>query len=128
MDSGVAALRAMEREDLVRQLNLPKLAAYCIAANKGVTRPVLRDLFMGMRIMRQNPVIGGVNFTWNLLILMTGSGLRFARRIWNCVLIIMGIRVVPGIHRLANMVEASHALSRHIKENGCSFSDCLRHK
>src|SRR5436190_7172163 len=41
VDSGIAALRAMERDDLVEQLNLAKLPAYSIAANRGVVRPVL---------------------------------------------------------------------------------------
>jgi len=126
VDSSIAALRAMGREDLVRQLNLPKLAAYCIGANQGVVRPVLRDLFRGMRIMRKNIVIGTIQFVWSLLLLITGSGVKFARRIGNRFLIIIGIKVVRRIDGLENMVEASHALSSYLKENGYSFSNCVR--
>jgi len=121
VDSGVAALRAMGREDLVRQLNLPKLAAYCVGANRGVTRPVLRDLFTGMRIVRKNPAIGAIHFAWSLL---TGPGAKFARRVWNRFLMIIGTRGIYRIDGLANMVEASHALTRYLKENGQSFADC----
>jgi glycosyltransferase involved in cell wall biosynthesis len=127
-DSGVAALRAMGRNDLVQELNLPKLAAYCIGANRGVARPVLRDLFMGLRIMRKNLVIGAIQFAWSLLLLIMGSGVKFARRVWNRFLIIIGMKVVRKIDGLENMVEASHALTRYLKENGCSFSDCVRHE
>jgi hypothetical protein len=118
----------MGREDLVRQLNLPKLAAHCIAANQGVVRPVLRGLFMGMRIMRRNPAIVALQFVWNLLLLITGSGVKFARRICKRFLITIRMKDVRGIDGLSNMVEASHALSRHLKENGFSFSDCVRNQ
>jgi glycosyltransferase involved in cell wall biosynthesis len=66
-DSGVAALRAMGRDDLVRQLNLPKLAAYCIGGNRGVTKPVLRDMFKGLRRMGKSTAIGAIQFIWSLL-------------------------------------------------------------
>ena len=123
VDSGVAALRAMGRADLVLLLNLPKLAAYCVAANRGVLRPVLRDLFMGLRITRKNPAIGAVAFGWSLL---TGPGTKFAGRAWRRVLMIFARRTEDRINGLVNMVEASHALTRYLKENGRSFADCAR--
>jgi len=122
VDSGIAALRAMGRNDLVQELNLPKLAAYCIGANRGVTGPVLRDLFMGLRIIGKNPAIGVIQFPWSLL---TGPGVKFARRAWNRFLMIIGMRAIYRIDGLENMVEVSHALTRYLKENGHSFSDCV---
>lgn len=121
VDSAVAALRAMDRADLVRQLNLPKLAAYCIGSNRGVVRPVLRDLLTGMRITRKNPAIGAIHFAWCLL---SGAAVKFARRIFNRLLTIVGIRSVYSIDGVANMVEVSHALTRYLKENGRRFADC----
>jgi glycosyltransferase involved in cell wall biosynthesis len=121
VDSGVAALRAMGRDDLVQELNLPKLAAYCIGANRGITGPVLRDLFAGMRIVRRNPAIGAIHFAWSLL---TGPSAKFAGRVWNRFLMIIGTRGVYRIDGLVNMVEASHALTRYLKENGRSFARC----
>ena len=128
VDSSIAALRAMGRDDLVRQINLSKLAASCIDSNRGITRPVLRGLFMGLRVMGRNPVIGVIQLIWHLLILKTASRLKFARRIWNRILIIMGMKVVRGIHGLPNMIEASHALSGYLKANGYRFSDCVSRK
>ena len=124
-DSGVAALRAMGRDDLVRQLNLHKLAAYCIGGNRGVTGPVLRDMFRGLRRMGKSPAIGAIQFLWNFL---THPRLKFPRRVWNRFLMIIGMRVVRRIDGLENMVEASRALTRYLKENGYSFSDCVRHE
>lgn len=126
VDSSIAALRAMGRDDLVWQLNLPKLAAYCIGANRGVTWPVLRDLFAGMRIMRKNLAIGAIQFAWRLLVLITGAGVKLARRIWTRLLIIAGLKVIRRIDGVENMVEASHALTRYLKENGYSFASCVR--
>jgi hypothetical protein len=121
-DSGIAALRAMGRDDLVQEINLPKLAAYCIMANRGVTGVVLRDLFKGRRITGKNPVIGAIQFTWALL---SDYSVKFVRRVWNRILMIVGKRVVHSIDGVENMVEASHALTRYLKENARCFSRCL---
>jgi len=125
VDSAVAALRAMGRDDLVQALNLPKLAAYCIGANRGVRWPVLRDLFMGLRIMRKNPAIGAIQFAWSFL---SGPGMLLVRRAWNRFKIICGMKFIHIIYGLDNMVEATHALTCHLKENEHSFSDCVRHR
>lgn len=125
IDSGIAALRAMGRNDLVQELNLPKLAAYCIGANRGVTGSVLRDLFMGLRIMGKNQPIGAIQFAWSLI---TGPGVKFARRAWNRFLMIIGMRAIYKIDGLENMVEVSHALTRYLKENGHSISDIVRRR
>ena len=122
-DSAVAALRAMGRDDVVRQLNLPKLAAFCIGANRGVAGPVLRDMFMGLKIMGENRAVGAIRFAWSLV---TGPGVKFAQRAWNRFFLVIGVRIVHRIDGLENMVEASHALTRYLKENGRSFGDCVR--
>jgi hypothetical protein len=111
----------MGRDDLVQELNLPKLAAYCIVGNRGVTWAVLRDLSTGMGIAGKNPAVGAIDLAWSLL---TGPGARFARRAWNRFLMIIGTRRIYRIDGLVNMVEASRALTRYLKENGQSFADC----
>lgn len=121
-DSGIAALRAMGRDDLLRELNLSRLAACCIGANRGIAAPLLRDLFRGLRIMGKNRVIGGLQFGCSLL---TGPAIKFARRAWNRFLMMIGQRALHTINGLENMVEVTHALTRHLKENGKSFADCV---
>ncbi|HEY3413515.1 MAG TPA: glycosyltransferase [Armatimonadota bacterium] len=122
-DSAVAALRAMDRDDLVSQLNLPRLAAYCIGANRGVAGPVLRDMFRGIRITGKNPAVAAIKFAWGYL---TGPGVRFARRAWNRLLILTGRRSVYNAVGLENMVEVTHALTHYLQENGRSFAECVR--
>ncbi len=52
-----------------------------------------------------------------------------AWRAWNRFLMIIGIRVgYNRINGLENIVEASHALTRYLKENGHSFADCVRRR
>jgi len=125
VDSSVAALSAMGRNDLVRQLSLPKLAAYCIGANRGVVWPVLRDLVRGTRILRKSLVIGAIQFAWRLLVLVKDAGVNLARRIWTRLRIFAGMRLIR-IDGLENMVEASHALTRYLKDHGYSFASCVR--
>ena len=122
-DSGIAALRAMSRDDLVQQLNLPKLAAHCIGNSRGITRLVLGDMFKALRIKEENMAIGALRFAWGLV---TGPGVKFARRAWNRLLLILGRKAIHRIDSLENMVEVSHALTRYLKDNGHSFSECVR--
>lgn len=124
-DSGIAALRAMDREDLVTELNVVKLAAYCIAANRGVVKPVLSDMFRGLRLMGKNPVLGAVQFVWSLLTIL---GPKLPRRIWYRFLLIIRMRVNRRIDGLENMVDVSHALTHYLRENGYRFSDCVRRR
>ena len=73
----------------------------------------------------KNPAVGAIHFAWSLL---TGPGTKFAGRVWNRFLMIIGSRRVIRIDGLVNMVEASHALTHYLKENGRSFAkSTLRH-
>jgi hypothetical protein len=119
-DSAVAALLAMGRADLVRQLNLPRLAAYCVRANRGVTQPVLRSLFTGLRTTHKNCAIGMIKFAWNVLGLACALQTDRIKRL----LMMIGGRGRPRIDGLNNMVEASQALTRYLNDNGWSFSQC----
>jgi len=123
VDSSVAALRAMGREDLVQELNLAKLAAYCIGANRGVAKPVLRDMLAGLRIMGKSRVVGTLQFAMSLL---SGPAVAFARRARNRLLIMAGRRIVCRIDNLENMVDVSHALAVYLRGHGCRFSECIR--
>ena len=119
-DSAVAALRAMGREDLVRQLNLPKLAAYCVGANRGVINLVMHDLLKGLQVTGKSRVIGIIRFACCLL---TGPGTKFAHRAWVRLLVSSGIRVPYIANGLQNMVEATHSLTCYLEKNGHRFSD-----
>jgi len=124
-DSGIAALRAMGRNDLVRQLNLPKLAVHCIVRNPGFAGPVLRDLVKATRIMGRDPFLAAVHFVWSFLMFQC---VTFGRRVWLRFELIIGTKRVYRVDGLPNMVEASHALTRYLKDNGHSFGNGSRCK
>jgi len=117
-DTGIAALRAMGRTDLIQEFNMPKLAAHCIAANHGVTRRVLLDTLKGMRALRRRPVLGTLQLA---LYLPTVTSAKFAKRAWNRILMTIGVRRYHRIDNTANMVEASHALTSYLLERGLTF-------
>jgi hypothetical protein len=120
VDSALAALRAMGRTDLVAELNLPKLAAYCIVANRGVARRTLQDTFKAMRQMHRSPAVGALQFAFYLLAVPTT---KFVRRAFNRALMILGVRRHHRIDDVVNMVEVSHALTSYLREHVRSFSD-----
>jgi glycosyltransferase involved in cell wall biosynthesis len=119
-DAAVAALLAMGRSDLVRQLNLPRLAAYCVRENRGITRPVLQGLLAGLRITGKNPAIGTMRFAWAALWMKAAKQAGWIKRILRR----LGVRRIYRIEGLNNMVEASQALTRYLNDNGWSFAQC----
>jgi glycosyltransferase involved in cell wall biosynthesis len=123
VDSAIAALRAMGREDLVNEISLPKLAALCIRAHRGVAGPVLRHLINSTRNDWYRSAAGAIQFAWSLL---TGPSVTFASRAWNRVLLTLGVRHSYRIEGLSDMVEASRALTRFLKEANRSFATSVR--
>jgi hypothetical protein len=125
VDSGIAALRAMGRNDIIQELNLTKLAAYCIGGNRGILGCVVRDLLTALRITGKNPVSGVFQFIFALI---TNSAVKLLRRIWNRFMIILGKRGSKRIDGLEDMIEASHALTNYLKDNGRRFHDIFTSK
>lgn len=70
-DSGFAALQAMNRNDLLNQLNLARLSALCAWANRGVAKIIIHDYFLALKAAQKNPLLGITLFAWNILILFT---------------------------------------------------------
>jgi hypothetical protein len=118
-DSALAALRAMDRADLVSQLNYSRLAAHCIAANLDVARPVVSDLLESMRGRRENRLSGLIRLAISFV---TGPGSKFAARVWNRLMMIVGWRSVHRIDGLTSMSEVSHALVRYLDRKGLRFT------
>jgi hypothetical protein len=119
-DSAIKAVHAMGRADLVQQLNLPRLAAYCVRANRGVTKPVLQNLFKGLQITNKNIAIGAIRFVWNVLGI---AALLQTDRIKRLLMMTVG-KGRQRIDGLNNMVETSQALTRYLNQNGRSFTQC----
>lgn len=125
VDSAIAALRAMGREELVKELNLPKLAAHCLGAYRGVARPVLSCMLRGLRSTGKNRLLGVFAMFWGLC---SGPGHRLVHRGWNRALIMLGIRQIHAIRELATIRECSRSLTGYLQMKGLSFSEAIRRK
>lgn len=123
VDSGIAALRAMGREDLVRELNQPKLAAHCVGGYRGIMKPVVCNMFNGLRRSNKNRFIGFIYFIYGIF---SGPGNKFVRRVWNRILLIIGIRSCHQFHDVKDMSECSQKLTSYLNENGYSFLGCVK--
>lgn len=118
VDSAIAALRAMGREDLVETFNIPKLAAYCVGRYDGIFKNVIIDMFAAMKLMNMNFMTGICKF---ILGLITGPGILFARRASNRFLMLAGVRTIHKYQGIKNTIEASHILSNYLNKNGKKF-------
>lgn len=119
-DSTVAALKALGRDDILQDFNLPLLAAYCVAAHPKYTRIVLRDMYKSFRIMNKNQLVGTFQFCYSLLL---GPG-------WGLIkLIPKGIRLIllgstgTRINDVKDIVEATNILTDYLRKNKKRFSD-----
>jgi hypothetical protein len=122
VDSAAAALNAMGRTDLLNDLNTSRLAAYCIASDRQVMWPVLKDTFDGMKARCESRTIGSLRLFMSFLL---APGLKFVKRVVNRFLIIIGKRELCRVHELRDMIEVTQALTRHLREHGYSFARCI---
>ena len=123
VDSAIAAFNAMGRMDLVQDLNLSKLAAHCITANRGVTRRVLQDTFNLVSARQGSRVICGLQLALNLIKVPSA---KFAKRVLNRVLMILHLRRYHKINGPEDMVQVAHALTSYLRQHARSFSHCVR--
>ena len=119
-DSTVAALKALGRDDILRDFNLPLLAAYCVAAHPKYKRIILRVMYNSFRIMNKNQLVGTFQFCYSLL-LGPGWGLikLIPKGIRRILLGSTGIR----INDVKDMVEATNILTDYLRKNKKRFSD-----
>ena len=121
-DSTVAALKALERKDLLQDFNLSSLCAECIIAYPKYKRIILRDMYKSFRIMNKNQLVGTFQFCCLLLII---PGWRLFKRIINRMrIILLGDKVVR-INEVKDIVEATNIMTIYLKKNKKRFSDCV---
>lgn len=119
-DSTVAALKALGRDDILRDFNLPLLAAYCIAYHPKYRHIILRDMYKSLQIMNKNQLVGTFQFCYSLLI---GPGWVLFKRVANrCKIMLLG-NPVHRIDNVKNMVEATNTLKSYLRETGKRFSN-----
>ena len=125
VDSGVAALRDMGRQDLVSELNVPKLAAHCIARYRGLNEVIMKTMLAGLSKTGKSRIKGLLQFIWGLVM---GPGLTFSRRAFNRMMLLTGRREIHYFFKINDMSECTNSLSKHLKEHGHSFSNCINDK
>ena len=124
-DSTVAALKALGRDDLLRDFNLPLLAAHCVAAHPKYKRIILRDMYKSFRIMNKNQLIGTFQFCYSLLLCRPGRGLlikHIPKRIKRILLVLLRSNVTK-INDVKDIIEATNILTDYLRKNKKRFSD-----
>jgi hypothetical protein len=110
----------MGRSDLVQQLNLPRLAAHCVRANRGVTEPVMLGLLDGLKMTGKNFTIGRIKFTWNVAKMAVAEQLSRIKRLFMMIRSGSSTRIEGP----SDIVGASQALVGYLIENNWSFARC----
>ena len=123
-DSGLAALQNMGRLDLIEQFNLPKLAAYCIAANNGVTQQIITDMVNNKIIRKKFPL--HISLPSIFMNFMTGPLIKFTRRALNRVMLLLRMRKVVFIKDLDNMEQTTDALINYLLVNQKSIKHTFK--
>jgi glycosyltransferase involved in cell wall biosynthesis len=124
-DTTVAALKALGRDDILRDFNLPLLAAHCVAAHPKYKRIVLRDMYNSFRIMNKNQLVGTFQFCYSLLLCRPGRGLLIKlipKRIKRILLVLLRSNVTT-INDVKDIVEATNTLTDYLRKNKKRFSD-----
>ena len=121
-DSAIAALQDLGREDLLKDFNVAYLAACCLWAHPQYGRVILRDLYRALRLSGKNSLVGTSQLAFSFLV---GPGRLLFKKIANRLVIILRGENFTRINGVNNMIEATDALTRHLKANGHSFSECV---
>lgn len=126
-DSTVAALKALGRDDILRDFNLPLLAAHCVAAHPKYKRIILRDMYKSFRIMNKNQLVGTFQFCYSLLLGPPGRVLlikRIPKRIKRILSVLLGHKdTITRINDVKDIVEATNILTDYLRKNKKRFSD-----
>jgi len=126
----VAALKALGRDDLLWNFNVPFLAAQCIVAYPKYTRIILRDMYRAFRIMNKNQLVGTFQFCYSLILSCRyrGKGLLIKflpKRIVSILLFLLKSKVVTRIYiyDVRNIVEVTNILTDYLIKNKKRFLD-----
>ncbi|MBT9147867.1 MAG: hypothetical protein DDT32_01633 [Syntrophomonadaceae bacterium] len=124
-ESTIAALKVLGRDDLLRDFNLPLLAAYCVALHPKYRRIILRDMYKSFRLMNKNQLVGTFQFCYSLLLGRPGRELLIKlipKRIKRILLVLLR-RNVTGFNDVKDIAEATNIMTDYLRKNKKRFSD-----
>jgi glycosyltransferase involved in cell wall biosynthesis len=117
-DSVIAALKALNRDDLLQNFNFTILAAFCICAHPKYIRIILHDFYIACHLTGNNYLTS----TLKLLFYMLKAPMKkIIRRVVNRFRIIVNGDTCIRINEVNDMVAAKNTLIKHLKDNGHSF-------
>jgi len=120
-DSAIAALKCMDRIELLNEINISKFSATCVNSNKGIIDQVIISMKYVSRLRQDSFVKYYILFILHLVLLKLSDIYRFFVRIANRVLIIAGRRKFVRISGLSNINDATVALTEHLSDNSILF-------
>ena len=122
-DSGIAALRDMDRHDLIKKFNKYKLYAHIINRNRSVTKDVLTH----MSLTQKQSYIKQIHSLFLLfLAFTTGPIYNFLKkRAFGRLMIILGKRKHVTLNDIDNIFIAMNALTAYLKKNNIKLSSIL---
>lgn len=118
-DSAIAALKAFGRDDLLRELNLPLLAADCLVANPRYGRLIMRNLRESVMANSRSRLRGVADVGQALL---TGPGWSLAKRGAKRLRVNLSSNPIRRFAGAQNMVEATNLLTRYLEDGEHRFS------
>jgi glycosyltransferase involved in cell wall biosynthesis len=120
-DSAIAALKSMERNDLLEHIDIPRFSAACINANKGITKQVIASMKDVSKFRGDNYFKYYFLFSWRLFVLKSNYISHFFNRIRNRASIIIGKKQFQSINGLNNINEATVALTKYLSDKSILF-------
>lgn len=121
-DSALAALQDLNRDELIRDFNIPMLAAHCVWAHPQYCVIVLRHMYRAFRHRGTSRILGTLRFLGSVV---SGPGQHFCRRILNRLGNTIRGHNSQRITGLANISEATERMVAILRNRGCSFSACV---
>jgi hypothetical protein len=122
-DSAIAALKSMGQNDLIEQINLPRLCATCINSNTKISKQVISSLKDGSILRKQNFQLAYILFVWYLFLLKLDQIPAFYKRVRNRILISIGKKNFQRIDGLVDINEATFALTNCLSKKKYVFSE-----
>lgn len=119
-DSTVAALKALRRDDLMKEFNVPLLAAYCILEHPEYKRIILNDMYKYFRAINRNQLIGTFQFVYSLLIGPGLGAIKFMLKGFGLILLRRNRIRFDGVN---DIVEATNLLTDYLRKNNKRFLD-----
>lgn len=121
-DSGLAALREMNRFDLIQRFNRHKLYAYIISANRSTAKMVLEHMLSVTGKFKLQILLDIILLSRSFI---TGSVQRIVKRFFRGLMIISGQKRRENLNNLSDIGMAMCALEIYLKTNNIQINQII---